>query len=197
VVYDVPWADGPVLPAGLPLNSPLLWAGANRRRLPAGAVAARGRDGRAVAGRGAGGAAAAVLAVSVAVLLGSFVAAPVRQPAGSLALVNLRWLAGHGGCGLADDVQVLQNVPGGALTPAGTEPAELRGFAAGAGFDPAAPPPEPPGVGASTYLWGSLTGVLRVYRHADQPVVHPADGAAGPAGGRVGGREHRWLCWAG
>jgi len=158
VLYDVPWAAGPVRPAGLPLDSPLLWAGA----AVLGYLVVRPRRGAGAAGRSLLAApavlAAAVLAVSVAVLLGSFVAAPLRQPVGSLALVNLRWLAGHGGCGLADDVQVLPNVPGGALTLAGTEPAELRGFAAGAGFDPAAPPPEPPGVGASTYLWGSLTG---------------------------------------
>ncbi|HEX4252467.1 MAG TPA: arabinosyltransferase domain-containing protein [Pseudonocardia sp.] len=158
VVYDVPWAEGPVRPAGLPLDSPLLWACA----AGLGYLVVRWRRGPRVAERSLVGApaglAVAVLAVSVAVLLGSFVAAPLRQPVGSLALVNLRWLAGHGGCGLADDVQVLPNLPGGALPLAGTDPAALHGFAAGAGFDPAAPPPEQPGVGASTYLWGSLTG---------------------------------------
>ncbi|HWN32301.1 MAG TPA: arabinosyltransferase domain-containing protein, partial [Pseudonocardia sp.] len=158
VVYDVPWADGPVRPAGLPLDSPLLWAGA----AGLGYLLVRWRRGAGAAQRSLvaapAGLAAAVLAVSVAVLLGSFVAAPLRQPVGSLAMVNLRWLAGHGGCGLADDVQVLPNVPGSQLAPAGADPAALRGFAAGGGFDPAAPPPEPPGVGASTYLWGSLTG---------------------------------------
>ncbi|HEX4358200.1 MAG TPA: arabinosyltransferase domain-containing protein [Pseudonocardia sp.] len=158
VLYDVPWAAGPVRPAGLPLDSPLLWAGA----AVLGYLVVRLRRGAGAAGRSLLAApavlAAAVLAVSVAVLLGSFVAAPLRQPVGSLALVNLRWLAGHGGCGLADDVQMLPDVPGGVLAPAGTDPAALSGFAAGAGFDPAAPPPDPPGVGASTYLWGSLTG---------------------------------------
>jgi cell wall arabinan synthesis protein/EmbC-like arabinotransferase in arabinogalactan biosynthesis/arabinosyltransferase-like concanavalin domain-containing protein len=158
VLYDVPWAAGPVRPAGLPLDSPLLWAGA----AVLGYLVVRLRRGAGAAGRSLLAApavlAAAVLAVSVAVLLGSFVAAPLRQPVGSLALVNLRWLAGHGGCGLADDIQVLPDVPGGVLVPAGPDPAALHGFAAGAGFDPTAPPPDPPGVGASTYLWGSLTG---------------------------------------
>jgi arabinosyltransferase C len=101
--------------------------------------------------------ATSVAAVSVAVLLGSFVAAQISQPTGSLALANLRWLARDGGCGLADDVQVLPDVPGGLLAPAGTDPGALDGFSAGAGYDQGAPPPDPPGAGASKYLWGSLT----------------------------------------
>jgi Mycobacterial cell wall arabinan synthesis protein/EmbC C-terminal domain/Arabinosyltransferase concanavalin like domain len=157
VIYDVPWAHGPIRPAGLPLNSPLLWAGAAGLAY----LLVRRRRGADAADRSLVAApavlATSVLAVSVAVLLGSFVAAPIRQPTGSLALANLRWLARDGGCGLADDVQVLPDVPGGLLAPVGSDPGVLDGFSSGAGYDQGAPPPDPPGAGASTYLWGSLT----------------------------------------
>jgi arabinosyltransferase C len=157
VIYDVPWAHSPIRPGGLPLNSPLLWAGA----VGLGYLVVRRRRGAAPANRSLVAApavlASSVVAVSVAVLLGSFIAAPIRQPTGSLALANLRWLARDGGCGLADDVQVLPDLPGGLLAPAGTDPGVLNGFSAGAGYDQGAPPPEPPGAGASKYLWGSLT----------------------------------------
>jgi arabinosyltransferase B len=157
VIYDVPWAHSPIRPAGLPLNSPLLWAGA----VGLGYLLVRRRRGAAPANRSLVAApavlAASVAAVSVAVLLGSFIAAPIRQPTGSLALANLRWLARDGGCGLADDVQMLPDVPGGLLAPAGTDPGALAGFSSGAGYDQGAPPPDPPGAGASKYLWGSLT----------------------------------------
>ncbi|MDT7667055.1 MAG: arabinosyltransferase [Pseudonocardiales bacterium] len=158
VIYDVPWAHSPIRPGGLPLNSPLLWAGA----VGLGYLVVRRRRGAAPANRSLVAApavlATSVVAVSVAVLLGSFIAAPIRQPTGSLALANLRWLARDGGCGLADDVQVLPDVPGGLLAPAGTDPGVLDGFSSGAGYDQGAPPPDPPGAGASRYLWGSLTG---------------------------------------
>jgi len=180
VVYDVPWAAGPVRPGGLPLDSPLCWAAA----LVAGYLLLRWRRGArpAIGALVAAPAllAGSVVAVSVTVLLVSFVAAPVRQPVGSLALTNLRWLARQPTCGLADAVRVIPDVPGGLLSPspapgvpsaglprptgartatgaAGGSTAE-GGFLAGAGFDPAAPPPDPPGTGISTYLWGSLSG---------------------------------------
>jgi arabinosyltransferase C len=156
-VYDVPWADGPITPAGVPLNSPLLWLAL----LAAGYLLVRRRaPGRArtalVAGPGL--LATLVAAMSVLVLLFSFAAAPLRQPSGSLALSNAHRLLGRSSCGLGDDVQVLPDVPGSVLRPAGGDPGQASGFAFGAGYDPAAPPPEPPGVGASAQLWGSLVG---------------------------------------
>lgn len=161
-VYAVPWADGPVRPFGLPLDAPPLWFGmalafAALVRLGSGVLAARAA---VVAAPGA--LAAAVAGVSVAVMLFSFGTAPLRQPEGSLALNNLDRLRGETDCGLADDVQVLPDTPGGVLMPAtpvgvtdpdgGDQPV---GFATGAGWDPAHPPPDPPGVGASARLWGS------------------------------------------
>ena len=156
-VYDVPWAGGPVTPAGVPLNSPLLWLGL----LAVGYLLVRRRaPGRAWSALVAGPGLLAVLAasVSVLVLLVSFAAAPLRQPSGSLALSNAHRLLGQSSCGLGDDVQVLPDVPGSVLAPAGGDPGQASGFAFGAGYDPAAPPPEPPGVGASAQLWGSLAG---------------------------------------
>ncbi|MEO7194614.1 MAG: arabinosyltransferase C-terminal domain-containing protein, partial [Pseudonocardiaceae bacterium] len=95
----------------------------------------------------------AVAATGVAVLLGSFLAAPLRRSAGSLALVNLHRLGGGPYCGLADDLQVLPD--GAVLSPADSS-GQLDGFAALAGFDPSSPPPDPPGTGMSAELWGSL-----------------------------------------
>ncbi len=167
-VYDVPWAAGPVRPIGLALDSPLLWAGALAAAYGVLAVLAV-RRGTARAGP-ALVAAPAVLAVvasstAVAVLLGSFLAAPVRQPVGSLALVNLHRLTGGPYCGLADDVQVLPDGdvlvpanPSGADSPASGFSGRLDGFTALAGFDPDSPPPHPPGTGMSAQLWGSLAG---------------------------------------
>ena len=158
VVYDVPWAGGPITPAGLPLNSPLLWAGGAAlgyvwvRRY-------RGREsGRRVLVAAPAWLVATVAAVSVAVLLASFTAAPLRQRSGSLALANLHRLQGRPSCGLGDDVQVLPDVMGSVMTPTTEDPGQAVGFSFGAGYDPGAPPPEPPGIGASQQLWGSLTG---------------------------------------
>ncbi|MBV9312643.1 MAG: arabinosyltransferase domain-containing protein [Pseudonocardia sp.] len=155
VVYDVPWSAGPVRPLGLPLDAPPLWlagglAVAVLVRLRSGAVAAR-----SLIVWAPGLLAAIAAAVSVAVLLYSFVVAPIRRPAGSLAVANLNWLRGARSCGLADDIQVLPDLPGGVLTPAEPGSGQLTGFAADAGFAPANPPPEPPGVGASAHIWGS------------------------------------------
>ncbi|MDQ2881539.1 MAG: arabinosyltransferase C-terminal domain-containing protein, partial [Actinomycetota bacterium] len=136
----------------------------------------------------------AVLAVAaagtaVAVLLGSLLAAPLRRPAGSLALVNLHRLTGGPYCGLADDLQVLPDGP--LLAPVGTfgpGPAQqLTGFTAMAGFDPAYPPPDPPGTGQSTELWGSLVGGPRNTGTMTSPwfQLPPASGMAISVSGRT------------
>ncbi|MGH3525951.1 MAG: arabinosyltransferase domain-containing protein [Pseudonocardiaceae bacterium] len=156
-VYDVPWAAGPVRPIGLPLDSPLLWLGA----LVVGyAVPAAARVSRPTLVATPAMLAVAAAGTAVAVLLGSLLAAPLRRPAGSLALMNLHRLTGGPFCGLADDIQVLPDGP--VLSPVGVfgpGPAQqLTGFTALAGFDPAAPPPDAPGTGISTELWGSLVG---------------------------------------
>ncbi len=189
-VYAVPWAAGPVRPLGLPLDWPVVWL------VGAGTLAAlvRLRSGE-LAARAAVAAAPGVLAmvaagVSVAVLLHSFVAAPLVRPEGSLAAESAARLTGGQGCAVGDDIQVLPDTPGGVLAPAdegaaeespadegpadegspdggrtalsaagvsGASGAVLAGFAVGAGFGRYGPP-EPPGVGASTYTWGSRTG---------------------------------------
>jgi arabinosyltransferase B len=178
-VYDVPWANGPVRPLGLPLDSPLLWLGAAAmvalvaRRL----VAAPALLTVAVAG------------TAVAVLLGSFVAAPMRRPAGSLALANLHQLTGGRSCGLADDIQVLPD--GAVLAPADTA-GQLDGFTAGGGFDPATPPPDLPGTGIATQLWGSLAGGPRSTGTLTSPwFILPTRNPAGGVAVSVSGRTDR------
>lgn len=148
-VYDVPWATEPLRPLGIPLNGPLPWLVAVIGLSTL--VAVRRRAARAVAGSPTVLVITAVSAVLV-LLLGSFVAAPLRRPQGSLALVNLHRLTGRGVCGLADDVQVLPDGPP-LFAASGVD--QLTGFTAQGGYLPAAPPPDPPGTGASTYLWGS------------------------------------------
>ncbi|MBV9651580.1 MAG: arabinosyltransferase domain-containing protein [Pseudonocardiales bacterium] len=178
-VYDVPWANGPVHPLGLPLDSPLLWLGAaaiivlvTKRLIAAPALLA-----------------IAVASTAVTVLLGSFIAAPVRRPAGSLALANLHQLAGAHSCGLADDIQVLPD--GAVLLPA--DPAgHLDGFTAGGGFDPGAPPPDAPGTGVSAQLWGSLADGPRSTGTLTSPwFILPALGPASGVAVSVSGRTDR------
>ncbi len=109
-VYDVPLQAGPIRPKGAPLDNPLLWLG----------LAALGCVAHSLVGRirpaGAVRSAPAIVVVtaaatSVAVMLGSFAVAPMRRPAGSLALANLHRLTGTRACGLADDIQVLAAGP--------------------------------------------------------------------------------------
>ncbi|MGB2922198.1 MAG: arabinosyltransferase C-terminal domain-containing protein, partial [Mycobacterium sp.] len=94
------------------------------------------------------------LGTALAVLVGSFVAAQLRRPAGSLAMANLDRIAGGQVCGLADDIEVL---PDGEVLRAAEPGGRVSGFAASTGFYPGAPPPDPPGSGTSEYLWGSRT----------------------------------------
>ncbi|MGH3771802.1 MAG: arabinosyltransferase C-terminal domain-containing protein, partial [Pseudonocardiaceae bacterium] len=127
-----------------------------------------------------------VAATAVAVLLSSFLAAPLRRPAGSLALVNLHRLTGGPSCGLADDIQVLPD--GAVLTPADSS-GRLDGFAALAGFDPSSPPPDPPGTGRSAELWGSLIGGPRHTGTMTSPWFQlPALGGASGVAVSVSGR---------
>jgi arabinosyltransferase C len=130
----------------------------------------------------------------VVVLVGSFLAAPVRRPAGSLARANLHQLAGGRSCGLADGIQVLTD--GAVLVPADTSEylagrtAYLAGFTSLGGFDPAVPPPDPPGTGTSTQLWGSLAGGPRsagilISPWFTLPALRPASGVAVSVSGRT------------
>lgn len=123
----------------------------------------------------------------VALLFGSFTAAPLRQPAGSLALMNVHRLTGGPVCGLEDAIEVLPD--GELLTPADGAP-ELDGFVQGGGFVPGAPPPDPPGQGASTFLWGSHTGADEhvgsfVSQWFSLPALNPDQGVAVSVAGRT------------
>jgi len=159
--YGMPWSAEPVRPAGVPLNSPALWLAL--------AVAmasvvwliglARRRAARAAAATGAASASGlvsvAAMIAAVALLVGSFGTAPLRlQGTYSLAEENLRAVLGTS-CGLEEHVEVLPAAPGGVLRPvAGAD--SRTGFVTGGGFPPAIPPTDPPGVGHSTFLWGSF-----------------------------------------
>ncbi|HXT45982.1 MAG TPA: arabinosyltransferase domain-containing protein [Pseudonocardiaceae bacterium] len=178
-VYDVPWANGPVRPIGIPLDSALLWLGvaalvtlATRRLLTAPAILTL-----------------AVASTAVLVLLGSFLAAPVRRPAGSLALANLHQLGGGRSCGLADGVQVL---PDGAVLAPADESGYLAGFTALGGYDPGSPPPDPSGTGTSAQLWGSLGGGPRNTGILTSPwFTLPPLGSSGGVAVSVSGRTDR------
>lgn len=167
-VYDVPWATGPVRPLGLPLDFPLLWIGVTlavlAARRPVSVVARYHARHHSQVVHAPVGLAVTMAGIAVAVLLGSFLAAPVRRTAGSLAMVNLHRLTGGPPCGLADSIEVL---PDGAVLPLAPAPrpnptssreGQLSGFTALGGFDPASPPPDPPGTGMSAQLWGSRVG---------------------------------------
>ncbi|WP_229679976.1 arabinosyltransferase domain-containing protein [Saccharopolyspora thermophila] len=168
--YGVPWGEQPLRP----LNSPLPWLlvavvlllvpGRSRQmlvRMPA------------VIGAGAMG-------VTVAVVLSSFVVAPVRQAGGySIGGQNLT-----AGCGIADHVVVTPDVPGGALTS--HDDAHAAGFAAGRGHAPGFDPP--PGI---REFWGSLdggqisTGTLTTGWYA-LPALRPDQELAVAVAGRSG-----------
>jgi arabinosyltransferase B len=153
-VYDVPWASEPPRPLGIPLDNPLPWIVI----IVASALLHRRRPAQASTGSPA---VVAVVAIGVvlALLLGSFVAAPLRRPEGSLAVVNLHRLTDSRVCGLADEVQLLPDGPRLSTVGGGDQ---LAGFVVQGGYPPNAPPPDPPGTGASTYLWGSRTPDDRV-----------------------------------
>jgi arabinosyltransferase B len=152
-IYDVPWATGPVQPAGVPLNNPLVWVGlVVAGSLPV-LVLRRGRTAQ-ICALGPAVVTVVVFGTVVTLLVGTFATAPLRRSSGSLAMVNLDRISSTRVCGLADDVEVL---PDGAVLAAAEPGGRSSGFAAMAGFYPGAPPPDPPGTGTSAYLWGSRT----------------------------------------
>lgn len=171
-VYDVPWPDGPIRPAGIPLDNPLVWL----------AVAAAGW----VSARRRAASPTVVLTAavtSVAILVGSFTAAPLRRPEGSLAVANVHRLVGEPGCGLADDIEVLPDGP--VLEPVSDGPHAPGGYPAGA------PPPDPPGSATASFVWGTWrggpghTGTI-VTRWFTLPSPEVGDGLAVSVAGRVG-----------
>ena len=196
-VYDVPWATEPPRPFGVPLNDPLVWLGvlavstavllvADRRRRAAQSPVAALAPVRALVAGPAMLVCAASCAV-LALLLGSFVAAPLRQPAGSLAKANLDRITDATACGLADDVQVLPDGP--VLTVSAEPGRSLVGFVGQGGYPPDAPPPEPPGTGASTYVWGSDgTGAGDTASLTSPWFALPAQGPDGGVAVSVSGR---------
>ena len=109
-LYTVRWPSGPITPKGVPLDSVWFWlsvlllAAVVFAAWPAASF--RVRAGRALTYSPVAVLLAALSGV-LALLLGSFTAAPLRQPAGSLAMANLHWLRGQQACGLADDIEVL------------------------------------------------------------------------------------------
>ncbi|MDA3628685.1 arabinosyltransferase domain-containing protein [Saccharopolyspora sp. WRP15-2] len=147
--YGVPWGEQPVRP----LDSPASWLFAVVVLLAVSVLLGRTNAERprrlliripALLGVGAVG-------VTVAVVLGSFVVAPIRQTgAYSIGGQGLAALTG-GSCGIADHVVATPDVPGGALVPQG--PAETSGFTAGTGYAQEFAPP-----GGVRDLWGSLDG---------------------------------------
>lgn len=154
-LYRVPWEMASPHPLGVPLRSVILWCGLLLVACAVSATVLRGRGDGAVRRAIAAGPAVIVLMAltgSVVIMLGSFVSAPLRRPEGSLAESNWRWLTGQPSCGFADAVEVFAD--GDVLTAADTAESSTR-FTALGGFAPDAPPPDPPGSGMSTYLWGS------------------------------------------
>lgn len=186
-VYDVPWPTAPVRPAGVPLDNPLWWAALLATgTLAAMLVVRRARPARLLA---LGPAVVMLVAfgVALAVLFGSFVAAPMRRSEGSLAMMNLHRITSTKACGLADDIEVLPD--GEVLRPA--EPGgQSAGFATLTGYFPGAPPPDPPGTGTSSSLWGSrvpdarATGEITTGWFA-LPALEPNAGVALSVSGRT------------
>ncbi|MGP4018480.1 arabinosyltransferase domain-containing protein [Saccharopolyspora sp. 5N708] len=148
--YGVPWGEQPVRP----LNSPGWWFLAVGVLLLVVSVLpgrARGDRARRMLIRMPAVISAGAVGVTVAILLYSFIAAPIRQAGGySIGGQGIAAIVG-GSCGIADHVVAIPDVPGGALTS--HDRAEAIGFSAGTGYAPGSAAPE--GV---RELWGSLTG---------------------------------------
>ena len=168
----VPWSDTPVRPAGIPLDSPVLWlcVGALAGAAAFAAITFRSHRGLpswspASAWTAAPASVLSLAALtSVLVLLGSFVSAPVQLgDRFSVARANARSLVGSS-CGLADEVETLPLARNGTLHQTG--PPALDGFAANdlPGPPPRDPEPDPTGpdrlgaTSASPVQWSSLAG---------------------------------------
>jgi arabinosyltransferase B len=190
-LYDVPWASRPVRPLGLPLDSTLFWIAVLVPTVAAATLGMARGSGRVRRALTAGPALLTLTAAGAAltVVLGSFVAAPIRRPAGSLVLANLHRLKGGPYCGLADDIEVLPD--GYVLAPA-EQTGQLDGFTALSGYPPDAPPPDPPGKATSTQMWGSWAGGAQSTGTMTSPwfvlpPLGPASGLAVSIAGRTDG----------
>jgi arabinosyltransferase C len=173
----------------VPLRSVIFWCGLLLVAYAVSATVWRARGNAVRRAITAGPALVVLMALSgsVVIMLGSFVSAPLRRPIGSLAESNWRWLTGQPSCAFADAVEVLAD--GDILTAADT--AEYSsGFTARGGFAPGVPPPDPPGSGMSTYLWGSRNAAPGPATLTTQWFTLPAPGTnaglsasvVGPAG---------------
>ncbi|MEV4734808.1 arabinosyltransferase domain-containing protein [Saccharopolyspora sp. NPDC049426] len=143
--YGVPWGEGPVRP----LNNPLVWLLVAGLLMAASALFRRGDDRvRRALIRTPALVCVTAMGVAVTIVLGSFVAAPIRQ--GDAYSIGAQGIAAArgGSCGIADKIVVTPDVAG----LRGGDGAEMAGFTEGTGFAPGFTPP------ADVPVWGSLTG---------------------------------------
>jgi arabinosyltransferase B len=187
-VYDVPWAYRSPQPLGLPLQQPLLWIGVAAAAAIAADIASRGSRTKAAVILGPALIAVTAMGTVLVLLAVSFIAAPVRRSAGSLALINADRITASRVCGLADYIQVLPD--GAVLDPSGEPGEQPGGFTTRGGFAPGAAPPDPPGSATSTFLWGSRspTGAITATttsRWFMVPALQPDRGIAVSVSGRT------------
>lgn len=143
--YGVPWGEGPVRP----LNNPLVWLLVAGLLMAGSALVRRGDDRvRRALIRTPALVCVTAMGVAVTIVLGSFVAAPIRQgDAYSIGAQSIAAARG-GSCGIADKIVVTPDLAG----LRGGDGAEMAGFTEGSGFAPGFTPP------SDVPLWGSLTG---------------------------------------
>ncbi|MGR6965932.1 arabinosyltransferase domain-containing protein [Geodermatophilus sp. URMC 61] len=197
--HGVSYLGLPVRPFGVPIDNPATWLVLG---LAAAAVVAwsRSRD-----TRGLGGSAvvlspvlitAGACVVSLAVLLGGFAVAALRQAevgGYTVAATNLASLTGSS-CGMAESIQVFPDDPEGPLRPAtgdGSDDGSAVGFRRDAGhLSP--PPAELAGSGSALDSWGSFVDGERSTGELTSPWYSLPDLTAGQdvavsAAGRTGG----------
>lgn len=189
VLYDLPWTTGPIRPAEVPLDSPLLWAAALAGGGVSVVLAGRLRSTGRVSALAPAALTLVALSASLIMLVGTFATAPMRRGVGSLAMINVDRLAGTRVCGLADDIELLPDGP--VLTSTQAEE-QTAGFTRRSGYFPGAPPPDPPGLNTSAFLWGSraagaqTTGEITT-QWFDLPPLTPDAGVALSVSGRASG----------